>query len=104
MNDYQCDRFVQRVVSRLEDSLSDKKIVIFGWAFKKGTSDSRESCSINVLKALLKQSVKTVAIFDPRCNPADIRNEVSSMAILNSQESSRPDSSVMAHDDPYTAC
>lgn len=104
MNHAQSRRFAERVVSRLEGSLADKKLAIFGWAFKKGTSDMRETRSVHVLKELLKKSVKDVAIFDPGCDPADVQNEAQSTKRFVAWKSERPHSNVAVHEDPYTAC
>ncbi|UYV64372.1 UGDH [Cordylochernes scorpioides] len=41
INDYQRTRFVKRIISCLFDTITDKKIAIFGFAFKKNTADTR---------------------------------------------------------------
>jgi UDPglucose 6-dehydrogenase len=104
MNHAQSRRFAERVVSRLEGSLVDKKLAILGWAFKKGTSDMRETRSAHVLKELLKRSVKDVAVFDPGCDPADVQDEVQSTKRFVAWKSERPHSNVVVHENPYTAC
>lgn len=104
MNDYQCDDFVQRVASAFGGSLSDRKIAIFGWAFKKGVSDSRVSRSVDVFKALLEESVAEVAVFDPACDPADVQEELYQILESKPREDSRPGVSTVAAEDPYEAC
>ncbi len=104
INHVQSRRFVQRVVSKLDGSLSDKKIAILGWAFKKGTSDSRETRSAHILKELLKKSVSEITVFDPRCNSTDIEKEVHSIQKLIDRKSARPGTSIVVHESPYTAC
>lgn len=104
MNHFQSKHFVQRVVSRMDGSLFEKKVAIFGWTFKKGTSDSRESRSVHVIKELLNKSVEEVAIFDPGCDPADIQEEVSSIMELDDEKSKHRDSDIVVHDNPYVAC
>lgn len=104
INHFQCDRFLRRVVSRLGGSLSDKKIAIFGWTFKKGTNDSRESQAVRfVVNALSAESVNETRIFDPGCHPADVKNEACSMLNLDPTRPSDLASSITAHDNPYTA-
>ena len=43
MNDYQRKRFAQKIVDRLFQTVTGKRIAIFGFAFKKNTGDTRES-------------------------------------------------------------
>lgn len=103
VNDYQSDRFVQQVVSRLGDSLFDKKVAIFGWAFKKRTSDSRGSRSICVLKGLLSYSLKEIAIFDPGCNPTAVQKDVTSLMQSFPGKLARLKTAVVASGNPYAA-
>jgi UDPglucose 6-dehydrogenase len=104
INNYQCDRFVQRVISKLGGSLSDKKIIIFGWAFKKGTSDPRESRSIEVFKALWEKSVGEIAVFDPRYRQSDLQEEIVEIIDSVPWEKRNPSSMALASGDPYKAC
>eukprot|EP00889_Picochlorum_renovo_P008109 jgi/Picre1/35139/NNA_002601.t1 len=41
MNDYQKQRFVERVISAMFNTIKKKKIAIYGFAFKKDTGDTR---------------------------------------------------------------
>lgn len=41
MNDYQKRRFAVKITEALFNTLSGKKITIFGFAFKKNTGDTR---------------------------------------------------------------
>lgn len=100
-NEFQHHRFVQRLLSRLGRSLSHRKIAIFGWSFKSGTSDSRESRSAAVLKALLKTVVPEITIFDPGCDASSVQEDVSSITKVVARTSG---GSIVAHDSPYTAC
>src|SRR5690606_27897097 len=43
MNDHQKRRFADNIVQTLYNTVSGKKIVFYGWAFKKDTNDTRES-------------------------------------------------------------
>lgn len=69
MNDYQKSRFANTIVSEMFNTVSGKKIVIYGWAFKKDTNDTRESPAIYVADALLEEQAELV-IYDPKV-PAD---------------------------------
>ncbi|KAF2311218.1 hypothetical protein GH714_020989 [Hevea brasiliensis] len=53
INDYQKNRFVNRLVSSMFNTVSGKKIAILGFAFKKDTGDTRETPAIDVCKGLL---------------------------------------------------
>lgn len=75
MNDYQKARFVNRIVRTLFNTVSDKKIAIWGFAFKKDTNDTRESAAIYVCRDLLRERAK-LSIYDPRVSPANIRREL----------------------------
>lgn len=41
MNDFQKRRFVNRIVAALFNTINNKKIALFGFAFKKDTGDTR---------------------------------------------------------------
>jgi UDPglucose 6-dehydrogenase len=76
INEYQRNRFVKRVVRNLNGTLIGKKISILGYAFKKNTSDTRESPAVEVVKSLLADNPAEIAIFDPKCNPEDVKDEI----------------------------
>lgn len=65
MNDYQKHRFAGRVVSSLFNTVSGKKIAVFGFAFKKDTNDTRESAAIYVCRDLLEERA-SLSIYDPK--------------------------------------
>ena len=63
MNDFQKHRFARRVVSTLFNTVSDKKIAVLGFAFKKDTNDTRESAAIYICQDLIDEQAN-VAIYD----------------------------------------
>jgi len=65
MNEYQKSRFAQRVVSCLFNTVTGKRIGILGFAFKKDTSDTRESPAISVCKYLLEDGAN-ISVYDPK--------------------------------------
>jgi UDPglucose 6-dehydrogenase len=65
MNDYQKNRFAENMISTLYNTVSGKKIVLYGWAFKKDTNDTRESAAIYVANALLEEMAEIV-VYDPK--------------------------------------
>lgn len=50
INDYQKQRFVERIIEAMFNTISGKKIAVLGFAFKKDTSDTRETPAIDVCK------------------------------------------------------
>lgn len=75
MNDYQKQRFVHRIVRTLFNTVSDKKIAIWGFAFKKDTNDTRESAAIYVCRDLLREKAK-LRIYDPQVGRQQILDEL----------------------------
>ena len=64
INDYQKERFSQKIINQFGGNLKGDKIAILGWAFKANTNDSRESASIYVANRLLELEAK-LSIYDP---------------------------------------
>ena len=75
MNNYQRQRFSERIVKTMFNTVSDKKIGIWGFAFKKDTNDTRESAAIYVCRDLLHERAH-LAIYDPRVPEQQIRDEL----------------------------
>jgi UDPglucose 6-dehydrogenase len=75
MNDYQKKRFASKIVRTLFNTVADKKIAVFGFAFKKDTNDTRESAAINVCRDLLAEHANVV-VYDPKVPADEIRNDV----------------------------
>ena len=69
INDYQKQRFVERIIDAMFNTISGKKIAILGFAFKKDTGDTRETPALDVCKGLLRDNAR-LSIYDPkvRCN------------------------------------
>lgn len=75
MNDFQKRRFVHRMVRTMFNTVSSKKIAIWGFAFKKDTNDTRESAAIYVCRDLLGERAK-LSIYDPRVSESQIRADL----------------------------
>jgi UDPglucose 6-dehydrogenase len=75
LNDYQTKRFADRVVKTLFNSLSGKKIALYGFAFKKNTGDTRESPAIKLVKSFLSEGGK-VDIYDPKVTEEQVWHEL----------------------------
>ncbi|MBM3842903.1 MAG: UDP-glucose 6-dehydrogenase [Verrucomicrobia bacterium] len=75
MNDWQKHRFSQRIVSSLYNTVAEKRIAVFGFAFKKDTNDTRESPAIAVCRDLLAEQARVV-VYDPKVPAHEILEEV----------------------------
>ena len=64
INDYQKNRFSDKIIESFNSSIKNKIITVLGWAFKKDTNDSRESASIYVTEKLLGAGAK-IKVYDP---------------------------------------
>ncbi|KAI9843561.1 MAG: hypothetical protein M1837_006237 [Sclerophora amabilis] len=62
MHEYQKDRFTKRVVSCLFNNVTDKKIAILGFAFKKDTGYMRESAAITILRQRRRRSQYMISL------------------------------------------
>lgn len=65
INEWQKSRFVKKMISSMFNTLAGKRIVLFGFAFKANTGDTRESPAIEVTKQLLEERA-SVVITDPK--------------------------------------
>ncbi|MBN2106565.1 MAG: nucleotide sugar dehydrogenase [Deltaproteobacteria bacterium] len=64
MNNYQKRRFVANMIAAMFNTVADKRIAVFGFAFKADTGDTRESPAIAVVRQLLDERARVV-ITDP---------------------------------------
>ncbi|MEX2606865.1 MAG: UDP-glucose 6-dehydrogenase [Kiritimatiellia bacterium] len=77
MNDHQKHRFARNMVRTLFNTVSGKRIAIWGFAFKKDTNDTRESAAIYVCRDLLIEQA-TLAIYDPKVTAKQIKEDLAS--------------------------
>ncbi|MCB1156889.1 MAG: nucleotide sugar dehydrogenase [Leptospiraceae bacterium] len=64
MNEYQMKRFVKLIIESQFNTISGKKLAIFGFAFKPDTNDTRDSPAILICKKLLEEKA-ILHITDP---------------------------------------
>ncbi|WP_438963155.1 nucleotide sugar dehydrogenase [Nonlabens sp.] len=88
MNDHQKRRFAKKIVKTLFNTVSGKKIAIFGWAFKKDTNDTRESAAIYVADYLLNEQAEIV-VYDPKVTAQQIYNDLDYLGTRSSEENRR---------------
>jgi len=79
MNDYQKRRFAENIVSKMFNTVSGKKIAVFGFAFKKDTGDTRETPGIDVCKILMTEKAK-ISIYDPKVSADQIYEDLETNA------------------------
>ena len=65
INDFQKNRFANRIQKALFNTVNGKKIGLWGWAFKKDTNDTRESAAIYVADQLLSEGAH-IHVYDPK--------------------------------------
>ena len=91
MNDYQRNRFVDKMISTMFNTVAGKKITLLGFAFKADTGDTRESPAIYVTKQLVEEQAKVI-ISDPKAIP-HAKDDLASL----------DQSKVSFEEDPYKA-
>lgn len=82
INDYQKQRFAQKIAAAYQNDLNGKKVTLLGWAFKKDTNDSRESAAIYVADHLLTKGA-ILHIYDPMVKEQSIRNDLQELWLKN---------------------
>jgi UDPglucose 6-dehydrogenase len=65
MNEYQTSRFVQTINKAMFNTITNKRIALFGFAFKANTSDTRETAALYVTQKLMMERAHVV-ISDPK--------------------------------------
>ena len=75
INDYQKDRFSQKIIDSFGGNLKGIKIAILGWAFKANTNDSRETPAIAVSEKLISAGAHLI-IYDPMVKPERIISDM----------------------------
>ena len=75
MNEYQKQRFCKRIVRSLYHTLTDKRVAILGFAYKKDTGDTRESASISLVNSLVAEKAD-IRIYDPKVDDEQIWQEL----------------------------
>ena len=75
MNVYQMERFTANIVHTLFDTLMNKIISIFGFAFKAHTNDTRGSPAIKICDLLIEEGA-ILHIFDPMTPKQQVFDEI----------------------------
>jgi UDPglucose 6-dehydrogenase len=105
LNDFQRKRFAQRVIRCLNNTLVRKKVTLLGYAFKKNTSDTRESPAVDVVRTLLSDGPAEIAIFDPCCDPESVKSEIQKLLGSADERLLKSEGGpVEVYTDAYAAC
>ncbi len=91
INEYQKERFVLKMLTSMFNTLTDKKIALFGFAFKADTGDTRESPAIYIARKLAEENARLV-ISDPKA----LKNAKSDLKDI-------PSGNIEFEEDPYKA-
>lgn len=93
MNNYQKARFYEKTVQMCCGTLRGKKVGILGFAFKKNTSDTRESAAIYICAKLLTEGAR-LSIYDPKVPAEAIYTDLEHF--INSQHFVLPSASTFS--------
>lgn len=66
MNEFQQKRIIKRILSKSFNTLTNKKVCVFGYAFKANTGDTRETPAKAVIDYLKNEHAKEIAVYDPK--------------------------------------
>ena len=93
MNEWQRRRFSDKIIAELFNTITEKKIAIFGFAFKKNTGDTRQfqkfflirkkifrgSPAIYVTKHLIDEHAQ-LFLYDPKVKETQIRADLEKLS------------------------
>lgn len=99
INEWQKDRFAKRIIFCLYNTLVNKKVAIFGFAYKKNTGDTRGSAAITIVNSLVAERAE-VTIFDPRVRSEQIWQDL----CINTDNTKDVEECVTVCGDPYESC
>jgi len=103
MNDYQKRRFSKKIVEKMFNTVTGKKIAILGFAFKKDTGDVRETPSMFVVRDLLEEQAN-IHIYDPEVKREDMFIEMDYTCKINTKNTPDLEKSISTSPDAYSAC
>lgn len=100
MNEYQKRRFTYHIIHALFNTVANKKLALFGFAFKKDTADTRESPSITVTNYLMEEGAR-IYIYDPKVEVEQIMLELECPSVAGDPEKVKDLITICS--DPYEA-
>lgn len=99
INAHQRERFAERIIGSMYNTVNGKKIAFLGWAFKKNTNDTRESAAIYVADHLLEEKAE-LCVYDPKVSSTQIYSDLNQ---LNTRSPDENEQLVSVFDSPYKA-
>ena len=99
INDYQKTRFAKQIIKSLFGTVSEKKITLLGWSFKKNTNDTRESAAIYIADILIENGAN-ICVYDPKVSKQQM---LSDLDYLNTRSSEKNKKALSSCPDPYSA-
>lgn len=103
MNDYQKKRFSEKMVAKMFNTVTGKKVSILGYAFKKDTGDVRETPAMFVVRDLFAEGA-LIHIYDPQVSREEMWKEMDYTCGISPEKTPRLDESVITSTDAYSAC
>ncbi|KAI8355614.1 UDP-glucose/GDP-mannose dehydrogenase family, NAD binding domain-containing protein [Choanephora cucurbitarum] len=85
LNEYQKKRFVKKIISTLFNTITNKRIAVLGFAFKKDTGDTRESAAITLIKDFIQENAH-VAIYDPKVEHEQIYMDLTEPGVVDNRK------------------
>ena len=87
LNNWHQSRIAKLIVKKLFGTITGKKIVVLGFAFKANTNDTRESAAIQICKDLIDEGAE-IYIHDPKVSELQIEKDLNlKQNKVNSKES-----------------
>lgn len=102
MNEWQKERFARRMISKMFNTITGKKICLFGFAFKKDTGDTRETAAAYVAKYLLNERAR-ICIYDPKVEEEDMWMEFEYTLGITEKTHPNLKKAITLVSDPYEA-
>jgi len=103
MNDYQKKRFSEKMVAKMFNTVTGKKISVLGYAFKKDTGDVRETPSMFVVRDLYAEGAK-IHIYDPQVKREDMWMEMAYTCGISPDTDPKLEEAIVTSPDVYSAC
>jgi len=103
MNNYQKKRFSEKMVGKMFNTVTGKKIAVLGYAFKKDTGDVRETPSMFVVSDLFAEGAK-IHVYDPEVKREDMWDEMDYTLSMNKSNTPGLEEAITTSTDAYSAC
>ncbi len=103
MNDYQKTRFTRKMVERMFNTATGKKVAILGFAFKKDTGDTRETASAFVCRDLMQERAK-IHVYDPQVKREQMMIEFDYTLGVNTKTEPDLEKLITTSPSAYDAC